>query len=222
MRANADNTTAIYTASKEMEQSMAEAENARKLQMVKVCVWGGISADGQVHCAALRCAALHCTAHTQADHATEAAIYRIKKELEESRAQDENETAMHELNLASAARVAALKAADAEKDEELTAFRQARSLAREAEAADQELSLLKRRLAEEQAMGPASLARLSLQTTQAIYARLPLSDVRLVNVNSGGGCDAMNPMGALLPGVMAMHAATAAAATGNSAHSTRA
>jgi hypothetical protein len=124
-------------------------------------------------------------------------------------------------------------------------------------------------------MGPASLARLSLQTTQAIYARLPLKDVRvrgreggegdsgvrpslqttahtrtchlppapnramadatsalkphqcasnspslplqLVNVNGGGGGsggDAIsNPMGALLPGVMAMQAATAAAAS---------
>jgi len=84
---------------------------------------------------------------------------------------------------------------------------------REAEAADQDLKLLRQRLAEEMAMGPASLTRLSLETARDVYARLPVQSVKVVNVSGAGARADANSLNSLLPGLMGIQAAMNAGAT---------
>uniref|UniRef100_A0A7R9Z7Q2 Band 7 domain-containing protein n=1 Tax=Chlamydomonas euryale TaxID=1486919 RepID=A0A7R9Z7Q2_9CHLO len=183
MKTEADHSTALYKASKKMEESIAAAEHARQLTMAK------------------------------ADHETQASIYQQQKRLEEEKAQEENLCVMQQLNLAAAQRRAQLEAAIAEADDALEATKQSRRLMREAEAADQDLKLLRQRLAEEMAMGPASLTRLSLETARDVYARLPVQSVKVVNVSGAGARADANSLNSLLPGLMGIQAAMNAGAT---------
>merc|ERR1712188_237209 len=89
----------------------------------------------------------------------------------------------------------ALKTAEAETKKRLN--KSAQQLKIETEA--MELEMLEKRLAIEKTLSPVNLQKMHLDAVQNVYAKLPLKEVKLVNMTGGQG--ALGGLGGLIPGL---------------------
>merc|ERR1712230_95493 len=133
-------------------------------------------------------------ADTQAQRQIEELAHKLKVEKENNAIQVERDA----MRMQRVEQEKAIQLADAAKEAAVADFKEMQRMALAAKVAEQEMTLLRAKLEIEQGLTPVNLQKMQLDAVQSIYAKLPLREVKLVNMAGGqqGGLDS------LLPGLM--------------------
>jgi len=133
-------------------------------------------------------------ADTQAQRQIEELAHKLKVEKENNAIQVERDA----MRMQRVEQEKAIQLASAAQEAAVADFKEMQRMALAAKVAEQEMTLLRAKLEIEQGLTPVNLQKMQLDAVQSIYAKLPLREVKLVNMAGGqqGGLDS------LLPGLM--------------------
>merc|ERR1712188_189359 len=93
----------------------------------------------------------------------------------------------------------AYQLAEVESNAEVKAAAAEKAMQLKIETEAMELEMLEKRLAIEKTLSPVNLQKMHLDAVQNVYAKLPLKEVKLVNMTGGQG--ALGGLGGLIPGL---------------------
>merc|ERR1711939_898671 len=93
----------------------------------------------------------------------------------------------------------AYQLAEVESNAEVKAAAAEKAMQLKVETEAMELEMLEKRLAIEKTLSPVNLQKMHLDAVQNVYAKLPLKEVKLVNMTGGQG--ALGGLGGLIPGL---------------------